>query len=115
MTSHLRINTNIDEHGNLGAPFSPWPSPSASPDNQVQQSVSKEEAILAFEMASMRLNDIIAKHKTAEKVEGDTLDLRPESWSKNAPGFEYKGKRTNKGMPDKRTRAGKEWYASVMV
>ena len=111
MTSHLRINTNIDKHGNLGEPFSPWPSP----DNQVRQPVSKEEAILAFEMASMRLTDIIAKQKPAEKVEGDSSDIRPKSWSKNAPGFEYKGKRTGKGMPDKRTRAGKEWYTSAMV
>ncbi len=116
MTSHLRINTNIDNDGNITAPLSPWidmdtktpSSASSSPRNQ-------EEAVLAFEMASLRLDEIMTKHKQAKKPTENTIDLRPEKWSKQAPGTEYKGKRTNKGMPDKRTKAGKEWYASVIV
>mgnify|MGYP001200202200 CR=1 FL=1 len=102
MTSHLRINTNIDEWGNLHPPISPWPSPTRD----------KEAAALAFEVASIKLDDIIAKHHQAEKPTEDCINL---NWLKDAPGSEYTGKRTKKGMPDKRTKEGKEWYASVMV
>ena len=102
MTSHLRINTNIDEWGNLLPPLSPWPSPSHD----------KEAAALAFEVASIKLDEIVAMHRQAEKPTEDFINL---NWSKNAPANEYTGKRTKKGMPDKRTKAGKEWYASVMV
>ena len=111
MNSQLRINTNIDEWGNLLPQLSPWPSPSG----QEHPPVSKEEAALAFETASLRLDEIVARHQLAEKPTEDSIDLRPATWSKNAPGGEYAGKRTKKGMPDRRTKAGKEWYASVMV
>ena len=36
---------------------------------------------------------------------------REEGWQKEAPSkFVYNGKRNKKGMPDKRTAAGKEWF-----
>lgn len=102
MTTQLRINTNIDEWGNLHPLLSPWPSPTPN----------KEAAALAFEVASIKLDEIVAMHRQAEKPTEDCINL---SWSRQAPGNEYTGKRTKKGMPDKRTKAGKEWYASVMV
>ena len=117
MTSHLRINTNIDDKGNIIKPLSPWPSIDMAYDNKTPSSATsspanQDEAILAFEMASLRLDQIVAKHSKAEKPTENYIGTK---WSSNAPGPEYTGKRTAKGMPDKRTKAGKEWYASAMV
>ena len=117
MISHLRINTNIDDDGNIIKPLSPWPSIEMAYDNKTPSSATssptnQDEAILAFEMASMRLDEIVAKHRKAEKPSENYIGTK---WSSNAPGPKYTGKRTAKGMPDKRTKAGKEWYSSAMV
>ena len=65
--------------------LSPWPSPTAVPDNARQ----------LFERAS----------------DAFTKTFREEGWVKEAPTkFEYTGKRNKHGMPDKRTKVGKAWY-----
>ena len=65
--------------------FSPWPSPTTEPDN----------ACKLFEKAS----DAFVK------------SFREEGWVEDAPTkFEYTGKRNKRGMPDRRTKLGKEWH-----
>ena len=73
--------------------LSPWPS---LDESEIQESPTHTDPRVLFEQASAAF---------------DLAKPREEGWAKDAPSkFDYTGKRNKKGMPDKRTAAGKAWF-----
>lgn len=73
--------------------LSPWPS---LDESEIQESPTHTDPRVLFEQASAAF---------------DLAKPREEAWAKDAPSkFDYTGKRNKKGMPDKRTAAGKAWF-----
>ena len=67
-------------------------------DNWNSPSPSAESRNEKFEQASAAFDKVM-----------DTFS--EEGWDEDAPNkYEYSGKRSKTGMPDKRTKAGKAWY-----
>lgn len=86
-----------------GTPNSPWPQLDQYTPTFCRPSPSpREDARAAFERASAAFDQA--------KPRWDMMS-REEGWKKEAPSkFDYTGKRNKKGMPDKRTAAGKAWF-----
>lgn len=115
-TLKLTIKTNIDEKGNI----------IDDDDVPVYKKISQIEAEMmnidektpsTARSSPANQEDVLnPMRQICAKMEEMRIDIKKEKpWCKQAPGPEYTGKRTSKGMPDKRTKAGKEWYASVLV
>lgn len=111
---NLTIKTNIDEDGNIIDE-----EPSYKKISQIEAEMMNVDEKTPSTACSCPRNeeDILNPiPQICAKMQDMQIDVKKEKpWSKQAPGPEYTGKRTAKGMPDKRTKAGKEWYASVVV
>ena len=78
--------------------LSPWPHIDMCPSPPAPAKTPETDARALFEKASAAFDQT----KTA---------FREEGWKEDAPSkFDYGGKRNKKGMPDKRTAAGKVWF-----
>ena len=86
-----------------GSPNSPWPQiDEVTQDSNTPPLPSGTDPRVLFEKAAAAFNQA--------KPRWDMIS-REEGWQKEAPSkFVYNGKRNKKGMPDKRTAAGKEWF-----
>ena len=113
-TLKLTIKTNIDEDGNI------------IDDHPVYKKISQIEAEMmnidektpstACSSPANQEDVLNPIPQLCADMQEMRIDVKKEeSWCKQAPGPEYTEKRTSKGRPDKRTKAGKEWYASVLV
>ena len=79
--------------------LSPWPS---LDESEIQESPTHTDPRVLFERASAAFDQAKPRWE---------LMSREEGWEKEAPSkFDYTGKRNKKGMPDKRTAAGKAWF-----
>lgn len=115
-TMKLTIKTNIDENGNI-IDESPVYKKISQIEAEMMNIDEKTPSSACSSSGNQEdvLNPMPQICAKMEEMRIDVDEKKENMWCKQAPGFEYTGKRTSKGMPDKRTKAGKEWYASVMV